>query len=195
MTLGVRATSAVRYAPPIFSIETRAMSRRALAYAGRDIRSAALSKNLLTVCFCSGYPLLRHEDEAAYISGGRPVLRRAWPQKVYPAQSGRCARAAASTFSPVAQLGTVLALREVKQRDPRDKAQRAFMPKRGGHAAVVVSTPRSARRPLCRISRDSQRGKHNEPTGLEFLVAYRGSHVCSCCRDLQLFFKPPALFL
>jgi hypothetical protein len=122
MTLRVRASSAARYPAAIFSVEVREKNRLAFVIVDRNAGPTALSKNLLTLCFFTGYLLRRHADEAANFSAGETVSRRARPEDVHPTRGDRCARVAANTFLLVARLGNVLALREVKQRDPRDKA-------------------------------------------------------------------------
>jgi hypothetical protein len=98
------------------------MSQLASARGDSDSGSAPLSKILLTLCFFSGYPFLPHVNEAADFLRGEPVLMRARPEEVHPTRGDRCARVAANTVLLVAQLGSVLAVREVKQRDPKDKA-------------------------------------------------------------------------
>ena len=111
-----------RYPDATFSVEVRQVSRLTSAIAGRDSGSIPLSADLLTLCFFSVYPFLHHIDEAANFSRGETVLMRARPEEVHPTRSDRCARVAANTLLLVAQFGSVLALREVKQRDPKDKA-------------------------------------------------------------------------
>ena len=98
------------------------MSWQASASADRDSGSTVLSENLLTLCFFSRYPFLHHVDEAANFSRGETVSMLVRPEEVHPTRGDRCARVAANTFLLVAQLGNVLAPREVKQRDPKDKA-------------------------------------------------------------------------
>ena len=122
MTLRVRASSVVRHPAATFSGEVRETSRLASASVDRNSGSTALSKSLLTLCFFSGYPFLPHVDEAADFFRGETVLMRARPAEVHPTRGDRCARVAANTVLLVYQLGSVLALKAVKQRDPRDKA-------------------------------------------------------------------------
>ena len=110
-----------RYPDATFSVEDRQVSRLTSAIADSDSGSALLSKNLLTLCFFSGYPLLPCLDEAADFARGETALIRARLEEVPPTRGDRCSRVAANTLLLVAQLGSVLALREVKQRDPRDK--------------------------------------------------------------------------
>jgi hypothetical protein len=148
---------------------TLSATSRRWAYASADCNdaSAALSKNLLTHCFFSGYPFLRHVDEAADFS---------------PGDTARCLRdrGAANTFLLAAQVGNLLALREVKQREPRGWAQRPSMPMRGCRALVAVSQIDEARRQVRQVERNSPEGKHDELTRLESFVACRGSYVRSC---------------